>query len=132
MFKRVAEIMYFVPDQLAATKWYSDLFGIEITFLENPDYFFIQVGDQEVWFSQADSKVPSGAAGHVAYWQVDDFDAVLDRATELGAKLYRGPLNREDGSYMCQIKDPYGNLMGLIGPKKRIPEERKIEKTDIN
>ncbi|MBD2101666.1 VOC family protein [Leptolyngbya sp. FACHB-261] len=127
MFKRIAETMHFVPDRLAATKWYSNLFGVEITFLKNPEHFFIKVGDQEVWFSQADSKVPSGAAGHVAYWQVDDFDAMLERATQLGAKLYRGPLDRQNESYMCQVKDPYGNLMGLISPKKQAQEEMSGE-----
>ncbi|MBW4538233.1 MAG: VOC family protein [Myxacorys chilensis ATA2-1-KO14] len=119
MFKHVSEIMYFVSDRRAAAEWYSNLFGIEITFLENPEHFFIRVGNQEVWFHQADSKVPSGTAGHVAYWQVDDFDAVLERVTQLGAKLYRGPLDRQDGSYMCQVKDPYGNLIGFIGSRSR-------------
>jgi uncharacterized protein len=42
--------------------------------LKNPEHFFIRVGNQEVWFHQSDYKVPSGAAGHVAYWQVADFD----------------------------------------------------------
>jgi predicted enzyme related to lactoylglutathione lyase len=118
MFKRVAEIMYFVPDRLAAAQWYSRLFDTAITSLENPEHFFIRVDEQEIWFSQADRKVPAGAAGHVAYWQVEDFDAVLERATQLGAKLYRGPLDRQDGSYMCQVQDPYGNLLGFFGPKK--------------
>ena len=34
----------------------------------------------------------------------------------LGAVLYRGPRDREDGTYMCQVKDPYGNLIGFVGP----------------
>jgi uncharacterized protein len=117
MFKHVAEIMYFVPDRHAAAVWYSNLFGIEITVLDNPEHFFIRVGNQEVWFHQADNKVPSGAAGQVSYWQVDNFDAVLERSIQLGAILYRGPLDRQDGSYMCQVKDPYGNLIGFIGSK---------------
>lgn len=119
MFKQVAEIMYFVPDRLAAAKWYSDLFDTEITFLADPEHFFIQVGNQEVWFSQADSKVPSGAVGQVAYWEVEDFDAVLERAVQLGAKLYRGPLDRQDGTYMCQVQDPYQNLLGFFGLSRR-------------
>ena len=125
MFKGVSEVMYFVSDRRAAAEWYSNLLGIEITWLENPEHFFIQVGNQDVWFHQSDSKVPSGAAGHVAYWQVADFDAVLERATQLGAKLYRGPLDRQDGSYMCQVKDPDGNLIGIIGSRQRRQEENE-------
>jgi predicted enzyme related to lactoylglutathione lyase len=120
MFCGVAEVMYFVPDCKSAAEWYSRFFNIEITVLDNPDHFLIKVGEQEVWFHQADDKVPAGAAGHVAYWQVDDFEVVLKQAIKLGAILYRGPLDRKDGNYMCQVKDPYGNLIGLIGPSVKI------------
>jgi len=62
--------------------------------------------------------MPAGAAGQVAYWQVEYFDDALERAKHQGAELYRGPLKREeDGQYMCQVKDPFGNLIGLVGPK---------------
>jgi uncharacterized protein len=121
MFKGVLEIMYFVADRHAAAAWYSELFGIEITRMENPEHFFIRIGHQDLWFHQADAKVPSGAAGHVAYWQVEDFDAVLAQATKLGAILYRGPLDRQDGTYMCQVQDPDGNLIGFIGPSTAKP-----------
>jgi uncharacterized protein len=123
VFKHVSEVMYFVSDRRAAAEWYSSLFDVKITRLANPEHFFIRVGNQDVWFHQSDSKVPSGAAGQVAYWQVSDFDAVLERATQLGAKLYRGPLNRQDGTYMCQVKDPDGNLIGLIGSRYGVKEE---------
>jgi predicted enzyme related to lactoylglutathione lyase len=120
MFQCVAEIMIFVRDCHAAAEWYAKLFGIEVTYLENPDYFFIKVGSQEVWFHQADSKVPSGAAGQVPYWQVTNFDAALNHATQLGAQLYRGPLDREDGTFMCQVKDLDGNLIGFFGPRNNL------------
>jgi predicted enzyme related to lactoylglutathione lyase len=91
MFQHVAEIIYFVGDRHAAAEWYSKLFGVEVTYLDNPDHFFIRVGPQDIWFHQADSKGPSGVAGHVAYWNVTDFDQALNRAIQLGAELYRGP-----------------------------------------
>jgi uncharacterized protein len=117
MFEQVSEVIYFVSDRRAAAEWYSNLFGIEITWLDNPEHFFIRVGEQEVWFHQSDIKVPSGAAGQVAYWQVTDFNAVLERAIQLGAKLYREPLDRQDGTYMCQVLDPDGNPIGIIGSR---------------
>lgn len=117
MFQHVAEIIYFVGDRHAAAEWYSKLFGVEVTYLDNPDRFFIRVGPQDIWFHQTDSKGPSGVAGHVAYWNVTDFDLALNWAIHLGAELYRGPLDREDGTYMCQVKDLDGNVIGLIGPR---------------
>ncbi|MBW4623657.1 MAG: VOC family protein [Cyanosarcina radialis HA8281-LM2] len=125
MFNYVAEIVYFVKDRRAAAEWYSKLFGIEITWLDDPEHFFIRVGKQEVWFHRADSKVPSGAAGQVAYWQVLDFDGAIERAVKLGAKLYRGPLDRQDGTYMCQVIDPDGNPIGFIGPKSQANAEER-------
>ncbi|MBD2189968.1 glyoxalase [Pseudanabaena sp. FACHB-723] len=125
MFKYIAEVMYFVSDRRVAAAWYSKLFDTEITCLEDPEHFFIRIGNQDVWFHDADIKVPSGAAGHVAYWQVTDFDAVLELAIKLGAQLYRGPLDREDGTYMCQVKDLDGNLIGFIGPRYSVKSEKE-------
>lgn len=117
MFRQVAELMYFVPNRLEAANWYAQLFEVELTRLADPDHFYLQIGGQEVWFHQADCKVYAGTAGCVPYWQVEDFDRALERAIDLGALLYRGPLDRQDGTYMCQVKDPFGNLMGMVGPK---------------
>jgi uncharacterized protein len=117
MFNGLSEILYFVPDRRAAAEWYEKVFGVELTQLEEPDWFFIRIGGQEVWFHQADQKVPIGIAGQVAYWQVDDFDAALAHAQAHGGELYRGPLDRLDGTFMCQVKDPFGNAFGMIGPR---------------
>jgi predicted enzyme related to lactoylglutathione lyase len=64
---------------------------------------------------QADSQVPSGAAGSVVYWRVPDFDAALTHLRACGATLYRGPREIEDGQWMCQVRDPWGNCIGLRG-----------------
>ena len=61
----------------------------------------------------ADDKVASGAAGTVVYWAVDDLDAEVLRLGQLGASLYRGPLALEDGDRICQVRDPWGNCIGL-------------------
>jgi predicted enzyme related to lactoylglutathione lyase len=110
------ELMYFVPDRMEAARWYSDLTGLPITTLDDPEHYFIRVGGHDIWFHAADGKMPAGMAGQVAYWRVTDFEAVRERAARLGAVLYRGPLDRGDGTVMCQMKDPFGNLFGLIGP----------------
>jgi predicted enzyme related to lactoylglutathione lyase len=117
MFNEIAELLYFVPDRRAAAAWYAELFGVAITRPAALDAYVIRIGAQEIWFHDADGKTPSGVAGQVAYWRVDDFAAALARAQRLGATLYRGPLDRLDGSLMCQVKDPFGNVLGLIGPK---------------
>lgn len=64
---------------------------------------------------QADEKVSTGKSGSVLYWRVSDFEETLAHFLSLGAKLYRGPLNIESGMVMCQVEDPFGNLIGLRG-----------------
>jgi predicted enzyme related to lactoylglutathione lyase len=67
-------------------------------------------------FVPADEKVAAGAAGSVVYWQVAHFDAALAHALNQGATLYRGPMPIEAGQAMCQVRDPWGNCVGLRGP----------------
>ena len=54
---------------------------------------------------KADEKVSAGPSGTVVYWQVEN----------LAAKLYRGPMNIENGEAMCQVQDPWGSCIGLRG-----------------
>ncbi len=35
----------------------------------------------------------------------------------LGAQLYRGPMDLENGHRICQVLDPYGNSIGIRGRK---------------
>ena len=39
----------------------------------------------------------------------------VERFLCLGATLYRGPIAIENELFMCQVKDPFGNLIGLRG-----------------
>jgi predicted enzyme related to lactoylglutathione lyase len=117
MLKRIVELMYFVPDREAAAGWYANLLDAPIVRPGAPGAFFIRAGPHQIWFHAADDKTPAGTAGQVAYWEVDDFDAALARAGGLGATLHRGPLDRRDGTFMCQVKDPFGNVIGLVGPR---------------
>ena len=39
----------------------------------------------------------------------------IEHFSELGATLYRGPMLIENALAMCQVKDPFGNLIGLRG-----------------
>lgn len=116
MFKGVHSVMYFVSDVEQACRWYSAAFETEPVYLL-PNFPVLRVGDVELCFHSADSKISSGAAGSVIYWRVDHLPNARERLERMGGKLYRGPLEIEDGCAICQILDPFGNLIGLMGPK---------------
>jgi shikimate kinase len=132
MFRQITEVMHFVPNRREAADWCSQLFETDLLFLDdNPDYFYLQVGWQQLWFHEADDQSPSSTGGQVAYWKVEDLDTTLQKALELGAELYRGPLDRSDGFWMCQVKAPFGGVIGLIGPRNKRDEETPQANTTV-
>ncbi|WP_038863193.1 hypothetical protein, partial [Vibrio campbellii] len=77
---------------------------------------------------QADKKVGAGKSGTVVYWSVDNLRVALSHFEELGACLYRGQMEIEDGLSMCQVGDPFGNLMGCVGKTL----SNKLENTPLS
>ena len=117
MFESVHSVMFHVSDTEKACEWYSRLLEIDPIRLQ-ADFPVLRVGNTEICFHPADSKVSSGKSGVITYWRVADFTSALSRAENIGGILYRGPLKIENGEVVCQILDPFGNLFGLTGRAK--------------
>jgi predicted enzyme related to lactoylglutathione lyase len=114
----VAAVMVHVGDVRAGLDWYERaLAGALRKRSEDPQGFeFLDVRGVMLEIVPADEKVASGPAGSVVYWSVPSFEPALKRAIAAGAVLYRGPLSIEEGQRMCQLRDPWGNCIGLRGP----------------
>lgn len=113
----VAAVMVHVADPTAGIAWYERVFPqSRRARSEVHDFEFLVVGDVQIEIVQADSKVGSGPSGTVVYWRVEHFEETLAHFQELGATLYRGPMRIEQGQAMCQVRDPWGNCIGLRGP----------------
>lgn len=82
------------------------------------NYEYLDVAGVMLEIVPADEKVSNGAAGSVVYWHTPDFEASLEHLLNMGATLYRGPLSIEAGKKMCQVRDPWGNCIGLRGPSR--------------
>ncbi|MER7701684.1 VOC family protein [Kitasatospora sp. NPDC097605] len=109
-FRGLATIRYHAGDLAAARAWYAEVLGVE-PYFEQPDYVEFRLGDhsQELGIS----RTPSAPAGVVAYWHVDDVDAVMARLLELGAAPHE-PL-RDYGPFRAgAVRDPFGNLLGVM------------------
>ena len=109
--------MIHVPDVPAAQDWYGRAFP-EAVRREVDGFTLLDLGGLTLELVPADAKVASGAAGSVVYWAAPDFEARLAEWQALGATLYRGPMDIEDGQRMAQVRDPWGNLLGLRGPHR--------------
>jgi len=111
----VAAVLVHVSDPEAGRSWYSRAFP-EAQHLKLEDGFeLLQLQGTSIEIVPADEKVKSGPAGTVVYWRVENFDEAISHLKALGAVLYRGPMNIEQGQRMCQVRDPWGNCIGLRG-----------------
>jgi predicted enzyme related to lactoylglutathione lyase len=111
--------MVHVPDVPAAFAWYQRAFPHAVPRkIHSPIAFeYLDIDGVMLEIVPADEKVASGAAGTLVDWHVPNFEAALIHLQRIGAKLYRGPGDIENGQRMCKMLDPWGNCVGLRGPK---------------
>ncbi|WP_191118336.1 VOC family protein [Vibrio campbellii] len=109
-------VLVHVPDVAKGLEWYKKAFP-EAVPVYHPDFDFtaLDINGFSLELVQVDKKVGAGKSGTVVYWSVDNLCVALAHFEELGAYLYRGPMEIEDGLSMCQVEDPFGNLIGLRG-----------------
>ena len=107
-------------DVQEAIAWYREAFPTaKVVSYSSAEFSFLAIGDFAIELVYADDKVASGKAGTVLYWLVDNLDQEIVRFEKLGSIVYRGPMAIGDGLGICQVTDPYGNLIGLRGKFKR-------------
>ncbi|MFM2484311.1 VOC family protein [Celerinatantimonas yamalensis] len=113
--KPVAVLIH-VPDVQLGLKWYQKAFPMaSVCYLEEFDFTVLSIDGFSLEIVQADEKVSAGKCGSVLYWSFKNLNDALAHFNKLGARLYRGPLMIENGLAMCQVEDPFGNLIGLRG-----------------
>ena len=119
MFLNKLHTVYlFVHNVKESSSWYSKVLNIPLT-IDEDKFGLIKIGSNEMCFHPADDKSPVSTGGSVAYWYVEDLVEVSDLFVKHGGSLYRGPIEiPESDEGICQIKDPFGNVIGLRGKYK--------------
>ncbi|PJE57248.1 VOC family protein [Marinomonas sp. BSi20584] len=112
-----AALLVHVCDWEKGFNWYQKAFPSAVP-VDFPDFDFraLQMQGFMIEVVRSDEKVPSGKAGTVLYWSVTDLVEAIEHFRALGSEVYRGPMQIENGLGMCQVTDPFGNLIGLRGP----------------
>lgn len=109
-------LLIHVPEVQAGLVWYQQAFPeAEMIYLPEFDFTVLNLGGFSLEIVQADEKVGNGKMGTVLYWRVSSLNEAIAHFTSLGATVYRGPMCIENGLSMCQVLDPFGNLIGLRG-----------------
>lgn len=102
--------VYPVGDLAKAKEWFSEVFG-KAPYFDQPFYVGFEIGGFELGL------VPDGTpgtAGATVYWGVDDIEAEVARIVALGATVHTAVQDVGEGIKVADLKDPFGNLLGLI------------------
>ncbi|CCH88983.1 putative Glyoxalase/bleomycin resistance protein/dioxygenase [Modestobacter italicus] len=111
-FASVTDVFCFVPDLAAATAWYTDRLGSPPVLVARQLARF-DLGGSRLTVHSIDEFNGGGPAGCVACWDVEDVDALVAEWVRHGAVAHRGPKTIMTGERLCQLRDPFGNLLGV-------------------
>ena len=111
MIHGMRTVAYPVGENLAKAKaWYAQVFGVA-PYFDQPFYVGFAIGGFELGL------IPDGqpgTQGSTAYWGVDDIEAEAGRVTGMGASIHSAIQDVGEGIKVVELKDPFGNTLGLI------------------
>ncbi|HSS05455.1 MAG TPA: VOC family protein [Solirubrobacterales bacterium] len=99
-------------DREALKGFYSQLFEWKLTDMDAMPYTTIDAGGEGI--PCGIGAAPEGNPGHVTFYvRVDDIEAALAKAEELGGKRAMGPMDIPSGQ-IALFADPEGHVIGLM------------------
>ena len=124
MLRGMCTLTLWADDLPAATRWYTELLGIEPYFRsenvgKGPGYVEFRIGDYQHELGITDRRfAPKALAapggGVVCNWHVDNLEGNLKRVLGMGATLVEDITERGPGFVTASVIDPFGNVLGLM------------------
>ena len=105
--------IYKVDNITKAKEWYAKAFLIE-PYFDEPFYVGFNIGGYELGLQPDDTPSSEKLESVVAYWGVTDISSTYDRLISLGATENEAPYNVGGELMTATLKDPFGNIIGLI------------------
>jgi predicted enzyme related to lactoylglutathione lyase len=110
MINGLRTVNYPVADLDQAKSWFTEVFGT-VPYFDQPFYVGFAIGGFELGLVPRGTP---GTAGSVAYWGVDNIETEVERIKKLGATTHEEIKDVGDGIKVAELKDPFGNVLGLI------------------
>jgi predicted enzyme related to lactoylglutathione lyase len=108
MNQGIRTVVYPVKDIAKAKALYRQLLGVE-PYADDAYYVGFKVDGQDIGLD------PNGHnAGMTAYYHVDDINKNLESLLDAGAQLVQEVKDVGGGRLIASVKDPDGNIIGLI------------------
>jgi catechol 2,3-dioxygenase-like lactoylglutathione lyase family enzyme len=98
----------------ASRDWYLKVLGIPPIIDTRESVEFRPGGGSRLNLTLATAD-QTESLGNVAYWRLTDFDFGLKHFLAHGAVVHEPPRYLSSGERICEIKDPFGLVLGLIG-----------------
>lgn len=105
--------IYKVGDIDKAKKWYSNVFNTEPTF-DQPFYVGFNIGGYELGLQPEETPASDKLESVVTYRGVEDIQEVYNDFLKSGAMENEKPYNVGGELMTATVKDPWGNVIGLI------------------
>jgi lactoylglutathione lyase len=125
MFLGLRTVKYDVADIAKAKEWYTKVFGVEPYFDQPEFYVGYNIGGYELGLTPEPKAGSKREPAGVAYWGVEDAHAAYKRLIELGATPVSEVQDVGGGILVGEVRDPFGNVIGVIYNPHFKPGEAK-------
>jgi catechol 2,3-dioxygenase-like lactoylglutathione lyase family enzyme len=114
IFKGLRIVYYFVRDMQRAVKFYEDILGLKLKFIERDWAQFEPVGGLTLALhAGSHGRQPGAQGGATATFEVGDILDAKDYLESKGIALNHPPENL-GGLEFAEFSDPDGNVLGLV------------------
>ena len=107
----IKTVLHPVSDLATAKAVYSALLGVPPQ-TDSPYYVGFEAEGQQIGLVPGGG--PQGMTSPVAYWHVPDIEAKLAEVTAAGATVNEPPHDVGAGRLVATVRDPDGNVLGLL------------------
>jgi predicted enzyme related to lactoylglutathione lyase len=115
--------IYKVADLHTAKEWYTNVFQTE-PYYDESYYVGFNIGGFELGLLPDSTSAQNKTEGVVAYWGVENIESKYNRIIGSGAVGHEPPKNVGGEIVVATVKDPWGNMIGLIyNPEFKIGTE---------
>lgn len=105
--------IYKVGDLQKAKEWYAEIFETEAYF-DEPFYVGFNIGGYELGLQPEENPTTEKSPTVLTYWGVENIEEVYQKFLDHGATTHEKPTNVGGELMVSTVKDPWGNLVGLI------------------
>ena len=113
--------IYKVSNIEEAKAWYAKAF-LQEPYFDEPFYVGFNIAGYELGLQPEENPTTDKPESVVSYWGVEQIEEEFQRLLDLGATEHEKPTNVGGELMTATVKDPWGNLVGLIyNPYFKLP-----------